>query len=47
VSLGSKAACALANNLARICDAALRDQTPFDHARLTRKIDRQAFALPA
>jgi transposase len=43
----NKAACALANKLARICYAALRDQTPFDPARLTRKIDRQAFALPA
>jgi transposase len=43
----NKAACALANKLARICYAALRDQTPFDRARLTRKIDRQAFALPA
>ncbi len=43
----NKAACALANKLARICYAALRDQTPFDRARLTRKIDRQAFAMPA
>jgi transposase len=42
----NKAACALANKLARICYAALRDQTPFDRTRLTRKIDRQAFALP-
>jgi hypothetical protein len=43
----NKAACALANKLARICYAALRDQTPFDRARLARKIDRQAFAMPA
>ena len=42
----NKAACALANKLARISYAALRDQTPFDGARLTRKISRSAFALP-
>ena len=43
----NKAACALANKLARICYAALRDHAPFDRARLTRKITRQAFTLPA
>jgi transposase len=43
----NKAACALANKLARICYAALRDQQPFDPARLTRRLHRPAFSLPA
>ena len=43
----NKAACALANKLARICYAALRDQQPFDQARLTRQPHRPAFPLPA
>ena len=42
----NKAACALANKLARISYAALRDQSPFDGARLNRKLSRQAYALP-
>ena len=41
-----KTACALANKLARISYAALRDQSPFDGARLNRKLSRQAYALP-
>jgi transposase len=41
------AACALANKLARICYAVLRDQEPFSQARLTRKIRRQTYAVPA
>jgi transposase len=43
----NKAACALANKLARICYATLRDQQPFDQARLTRNLHRPAFPLPA
>jgi len=44
----NKAACALANKLARICYATLRDHAPFDEAaRLTKKQSRQSFALPA
>lgn len=41
------AACALANKLARICYATLRDREPFDGARLHRKIARQSFVLSA
>jgi len=41
------AACALANKLARICYATLRDQEPFDRMRLNRKIARQTFVRPA
>lgn len=44
----NKAACALANKLARICYATLRDKTAFDeNSRLGRKMSRQAFAMPA
>lgn len=43
----NKATCALANKLARICYATLRDQEPYGTARSSRKIDRVAFALPA
>ena len=43
----NKATCALANKLARICYATLRDHEPYERTRLTRKIQRQAFALPA
>ncbi|WP_234263906.1 IS110 family transposase [Hydrogenophaga sp. NFH-34] len=44
----NKATCALANKLARICYATLRDHVPFDEtARLTQKQSRQSFALPA
>ena len=43
-----KAACALANKLARICYATLRDKTPFgDTERLNRKITRESFVMPA
>jgi hypothetical protein len=38
---------ALANKLARICYATLRDQQPYAVARLSRKVERGAFALPA
>ena len=40
----NKATCALANKLARICYATLRDQEPFERTRLTRKIERTAYA---
>jgi transposase len=43
----NKATCALANKLARICFATLRDQEPYAKFRLTRKVERQAFAMPA
>ena len=43
----NKATCALANKLARICYATLRDQEPYGAARLNRKLDRAAFAMPA
>ena len=43
----NKATCALANKLARICYATLRDGEPYGAARLTRKLTRTAFALPA
>lgn len=43
----NKAVCALANKLARICFAVLRDQTPFGQpaTRLGKKLHRQAFEL--
>lgn len=43
----NKATCALANKLARICYATLRDQEPYGAARLHRKIERVAFPIPA
>lgn len=43
----NKATCALANKLARICYATLRDHQPYGAARLNTKIARTAFALPA
>jgi len=43
----NKAACALANKLARICYATLRDGEPYAAARLTKKMQRTAYALPA
>jgi transposase len=45
----NKATCALANKLARICYATLRDGTGFDEpaAIARRKAQRQSFALPA
>ena len=43
----NKATCALANKLARICYATLRDHKLFDEAaRLNRKENRQSFAMP-
>jgi transposase len=45
----NKAACALANKMARICYATLRDKEPFAEGtvRLSKKINRQAFVMPA
>jgi len=45
----NKAACALANKLARICYATLRDKEPFAEGAvpLAKKINRQAFVMPA
>lgn len=45
----NKAACALANKMARICYAVLRDGTPFGQpvVRLSKKINRQAFEMAA
>ena len=44
----NKAACALANKLARISYATLRDKEPFGEGeRIYRKMNRQAFVMPA
>jgi transposase len=44
----NKATCALANKLARICYACLRDGTPYGHVkRLEKKITRSAYPMPA
>jgi hypothetical protein len=45
----NKAACALANKLARICYATLRDKEPFGEqtVRLSKKINRGSFVMPA
>jgi transposase len=43
----NKATCALANKLARICYATLRDGESYGVAHLNKKVTRTAFALPA
>jgi len=44
----NKATCALANKLARICFATLRDHAPFDErSAAERKAQRLTFAVPA
>ncbi len=44
----NKAGCALANKLARICYATLRDKERFDEQQpLNRKLSRRAFTMPA
>jgi transposase len=43
----NKAACALANKLARICYATMRDGEPYGTAHLKKKVARTAFPLPA
>ena len=43
----NKTACALANKLARICYATLRDKTLFGETeRLNRNITRESFVMP-
>src|SRR5690606_30057583 len=42
----NKATCALANKLARICFAALRDQQPFVSVQPHHKLARQAYPMP-
>ena len=45
---GERLACALANKLARICYATLRDKEPFGEGqRLNKKINRESFVMPA
>jgi transposase len=39
----NKAVCALANKMARICYATLRDQEPYGAAKLERKLEHIAF----
>jgi transposase len=43
----NKAACALANKLARICFAVLRDDADYGAARVHHKLARATYALPA
>jgi transposase len=43
----NKATCALANKLARICFATLRDQEPYEKTRMLKKLERQAYSMPA
>jgi hypothetical protein len=42
----NKAACALANKLARICFALLRDGADYGAAHVNRKLARETYALP-
>jgi transposase len=44
----NKAACALANKLARICYAAMRDSEPYAGivTRMKKKVERSAYAMP-
>jgi transposase len=43
----NRAACALANKMARICYAVLRDGEDYGAARVNRKLQRETYALPA
>jgi transposase len=43
----NKAVCALANKLARICYAVLRDHEPYGAARLNHKLQQATFAMQA
>jgi transposase len=43
----NKAVCALANKLARICYAVLRDHQPYGAAHLAHKLQPASFAMPA
>jgi transposase len=42
----NKAVCALANKLARICYAVLRDHEPYAAARLNHKLNQASFPMP-
>jgi len=43
----NRAACALANKMARICYAVLRDGEDYGSGHLHRKLQRETYALPA
>jgi transposase len=43
----NRATCALANKLARICYAVLRDGADYGRARVHRKLQRETYAVPA
>ena len=43
----NRATCALANKMARICYAVLRDREDYGAARVNRKLARETYALPA
>ena len=43
----NRATCALANKMARICYAVLRDGQDYGAARVQRKLQRETYALPA
>ena len=43
----NRATCALANKMARICYAVLRDHQDYGAARVNRKLARETYALPA
>jgi transposase len=45
-SCHNKATCALANKLARICYAVLRDHEPYGVTKLSHKLNRVAFEMP-
>ena len=42
----NKAVCALANKMARICYATLRDHEPYGATKLERKLEHTAFKRP-
>ena len=43
----NRATCALANKMARICYAVLRDGHDYGTARVHRKLQRETYAMPA
>jgi len=43
----NRATCALANKMARICYAVLRDREDYGTVRLNKKLQRETYALPA
>ena len=42
----NRATCALANKMARICYAVLRDGNDYGVARVNRKMQRETYAMP-